>query len=155
MRRRLRRPPVQLRWLLVVGAVALAGCGSSSSGSKQPQASATAAAGKPAYCASLENLKASVKAIPSLSEIRQNGTSSLDSALAKVKTNATAVVNDAKTQFKSQTSALDSAIGTLSTSVSQLAKPPTVAQLKALRPQLSAVGTAARELESSASPKCS
>jgi len=155
MRRRLRRPPVQLRWLLVVGAVALAGCGSSSSGSKQPQASATAAAGKPAYCASLENLKASVRAIPGLSEIKQNGTSSLDSALAKVKTNATAVVNDAKTQFKSQTSALDSAIGTLSTSVSQLSKPPTVAQLKALRPQLSAVGTAARELESSASPKCS
>ena len=158
MRRRLRRPPVQLRWLLVVGAVALAGCGSSGSsnaGSSQPQASATAAAGKPAYCASLENLKASVRAIPSLSEIKQNGTSSLDSAVAKVKTNATAVVNDAKTQFKSQTSALDSAIGTLSTSVSQLSKPPTVAQLKALRPQLSAVGTAARELESSASPKCS
>ena len=156
MRRRLSRPPGQLRLLLVVGAVALAGCGGSSStaSSSQPQASATAGS-KPAYCASLENLKASVKAIPSLSEIRQNGTSSLDSALAKVKTNATAVVNDAKTQFKSQTSALDSAIGTLSTSVSQLSKPPTVAQLKALRPQLSAVGTAARELESSASPKCS
>ena len=157
MRRRLRRPPVQLRWLLVVGAVALAGCGSSGSsnaGSSQPQASTTASS-KPAYCASLENLKASVRAIPGLSEIKQNGTSSLDAAVAKVKTNATAVVNDAKTQFKSQTSALDSAIGTLATSVSQLAKPPTVAQLKALRPQLSAVGTAARELESSASPKCS
>jgi hypothetical protein len=157
MRRRLRRPPVQLRWLLVVGAVALAGCGSSGSsnaGSSQPQASATASS-KPAYCASLENLKASVRAIPGLSEIKQNGTSSLDSALAKVKTNATAVVNDAKTQFKSQTSALDSAIGTLSTSVSQLSKPPTVAQLKALRPQLTAVGTAAQQLKSAVSPKCS
>ena len=85
MRRRLRRPPVQLRWLLVVGAVALAGCGSSSNaGSSQPQASTTASS-KPAYCASLENLKASVRAIPGLSEIKQNGTSSLDSALAKVK----------------------------------------------------------------------
>jgi len=156
MRRRLSRPPGQLRLLLVVGAVALAGCGGSSStaSSSQPQASATAGS-KPAYCASLENLKASIRAIPGPRAIKQNGTNSLDSALAKVKTNATAVVDDAKSQFTSQTRALDSAVGALSTSVSQLSSPPTGAQLQALRPQISAVVTAARELKDSAAPRCS
>ena len=161
MRRHRRRPPFHLLWLPVVAAIALTGCGSNSSASSsQATATTTATASsnnssKPAYCTSLDNLKTSTKAIPSLAQIKQTGTTSLSSALANVKTNATAVVNDAKAEFKSQTSALDSALSSLSTSVSQLSSPPTAAQLRALRPQLTAVGTAARNLENSASPKCS
>ena len=151
MRRPHRRSPRRIWWLIVVGAALLAGCGSGSTS----QSKNSATTGKPAYCASLENLKASVKAIPNLSEIKQNGTNSLDAALAKVKTDATTFADDAKSQFNSQTSALDSAVGALSTSVSQLSSPPTAAQLKALPAQLSAVGAAARELTSAASPKCS
>jgi hypothetical protein len=75
-------------------------------------------------------LEASVKAIPGLEEVKKNGTNALKSSITQVQMNATTVVNEAEAQFASQTSALKSAIDTLSTSVQQVASPPTASQVK-------------------------
>jgi len=96
----------------------------------------------------------SVKAIPSPSEIKKNGTNALKSAVSQVQMNATTVVNDAKSQFATQASALKSSVDTLSGSVKQMSSPPTAAQLKALPAQVSAVVTATKNFTSAASPKC-
>ena len=68
--------------------------------------------------------------------------------------NATTVVNDAKSQFASQTSALKSSVDKLSGSVQQMSSPPTTDQLKALPGQVSAVSAATKDLKNAASPSC-
>src|SRR5947209_1012032 len=116
---------------LLMGAAVLAGCGSSnsSSSSSTTAASTTAAAAaatnssQPSYCSSLTSLETSVKAIPSTNVVK-NGTNSLKSAVAQVQKDATAVVNDAKSDFAAQTSTLKSSVDTLSASVKQFSSPP-------------------------------
>ena len=163
-----RQPAPRPIWLsaltltLALGAVLLAGCGSNSSTSTHAASTTAAAtttaatstaASKPPYCAAISTLEQSVKAIPNVSVIK-NGTSSLKAAVAQVQTNATTVVNEAKTQFATQTSALKTSVDTLSTSVQQLASTPTAAQLKALPGQISAMSTATKSLVDSTSPTC-
>ena len=116
---------------------------------------AVSASTKPSYCAALSNLEASVKAIPSIDEIKKNGTSALESAVVKVQADANIVVSEAKTDFASQTSALKTSVDKLSASVKQLSSPPTGSQLAALPAEISAVATATTDLSKSAAPKCS
>lgn len=123
---------------LAVTAV-LAGCGSSS---------------KPAYCTNVANLKSSVKALPSTNVV-QNGVSSLESAVTKVLTNAQAVVSSAKSDFPNETTALKSSVNTLSTTVKQAAQSHSVSTLAQIPTQVSAVVTAAKNLEHSTATKCS
>jgi hypothetical protein len=116
----------------------VAGCGSS----------------KPAYCTNVDNLKSSVKALPSTNVV-QNGVSSLESAVTKVKTNAEAVVSSAKSDFPNETTALKNSVDTLSTTVKHAVSSPSVSTLSQIPTQVSAVVTAAKNLESSTSSKCS
>jgi hypothetical protein len=116
----------------------LAGCGSS----------------KPAYCTNVDNLKASVKALPSTNVV-QNGVSSLESAVTKVQTNAQAVVSSVKSDFPGETTALKNSVQTLSTTVKQAASSPSVSTLAQIPAQVSAVSTSAKNLESATSSKCS
>jgi maltose-binding protein MalE len=148
--------------LTILSISVLVGCGSSSTSSasgstSSPSSGTTAvsASAKPSYCAALSNLEASVKAIPSVDEIKKNGTSAVESAVAKVQADANVVVNEAKSDFASQTSALKTSVDTLSASVKQLSSPPTGSQLAALPAEISAVATATTDLSQSASPKCS
>ena len=122
---------------------ALAGCGSSSNTTSS----------KPAYCTNVENLKTSVKALPT-TDVVQNGVSALKSAVAKVQTNAQAVVDSAKSEFSGETTALKNSIQTLSTTVKQAASSPSVSTLSQIPGQVSAVATAAKNLESATSSKC-
>ena len=152
--------------ILSISVGLLAGCGSSSSSSTASSASsstatasssaaASSSATKPSYCAALTNLEASVKAIPSIDEIKKNGTSAVQSAVAKVRADANIVVDEAKSDFASQTSALKTSVDKLSATVNQLSSPPTGSQLAALPAEISAVATATTDLSKSASPKCS
>jgi predicted PurR-regulated permease PerM len=145
--------------LLLAAAALLAGCGSSansssSSSSSASSTSSTSASAKPSYCASLHNLEASVKAIPSVSQVKHDGVNGLKSAASNVQMNATTLVNDAKSQFASQTGALKSSVDTLSRSVQGMSSPPTADQLKALPGQVTAVATATKNLKNAASPSC-
>jgi hypothetical protein len=117
---------------------AVAGCGSS----------------KPAYCTNVANLKSSVKALPSTNVV-QNGVSSLESAVTKVQTNAQAVVSSAKSDFPNETTALKNSVDTLSTTVKQAVSSPSASTLAQIPAQVSAVVTAAKNLENSTSSKCS
>ncbi len=123
---------------LVLVAV-LAGCGSSS---------------KPAYCTNVDNLKSSVKALPNTNVV-QNGLSSLETAVTKVETNAEAVVKSAKSDFPNETSALKSSVTTLTTTVKGAVASPSASTVAQIPGQVSAVVTAAKNLESATSSKCS
>jgi putative NADH-flavin reductase len=123
---------------LAVAAV-LAGCGSAS---------------KPSYCADVANLKTSIKALPQTNVV-QNGVSSLESAVSKVQKDAQAVVSSAKTAFSSETTALKQSLQTLSTTVKQAVDSPSAATLTQIPGQVSAVVTAAKNLEQATTSKCS
>jgi putative NADH-flavin reductase len=117
----------------------LAGCGSTS---------------KPTYCTDVANLKTSIKALPQTNVV-QNGVSSLESAVSKVQNDAQAVVSSAKTAFSSETTALKHSVQTLSTTVKQAVDSPSVATLAQIPGQVSAVVTAAKNLENATTSKCS
>ena len=123
--------------LAVVAAVA--GCGSSS---------------KPTYCTNVDNLKKSIKALPSTNVV-QNGVSSLESAVTKVASETQAVVSSAKSEFSSETTALKNSVQTLSATAKQAVNSPSAATLAQIPGQVSAVVTAAKSLESAVSSKCS
>ncbi len=119
---------------------AVTGCGSTT-------------ASKPAYCTNVANLKASIKALPNTNVV-QNGVSALEASVNKVKTDAEAVVSSAKSEFSGETTALKTAVDTLSTTVKQATASPSVSTLALIPAQASAVVTAAKNLESAVSSKC-
>jgi hypothetical protein len=127
--------------LLAACAVAalLAGCGGSS---------------KPGYCAKTADLKKSVQDLGSIN-ILQGGTNALTSALSKVESNATAVVNSAKSDFPDQTAAITSSIDALKKSAQSLASSPTQPAVIAQIPgQVSAVVTSIQDFSSATKSKC-
>ena len=91
------------RWLLLQAAVLIlvlsglaAGCSSS----------------KPAYCTDAANLKTSVSDLGNVN-VRQNGLSSLQTALNSVQTNASTLASEAKSTFGPQITALQNALSSL------------------------------------------
>ena len=121
-------------------AALLAGCGGSS---------------KPSYCGKTADLKKSVQDLGSVN-IRQGGTNALTSALSKVQSNASAVINSAKSDFPDETSAISSSIDTLKKSAQSLASSPTQPALIAQIPsQVSAVVTSIQDFSSATKSKCS
>jgi hypothetical protein len=124
---------------LLLGGVLLAGCGSSS---------------KPAYCDPITKTENAVKSLPTAQDVKNNGVGTLKSALSKLKQNATTAINQAKSDFSSQTAALKTSLDALSSTVNQLTSSPSAHTLAQLAAQLSAVGTAAKNLQSAVSSKC-
>jgi hypothetical protein len=125
--------------LLAAAALALSGCGGSS---------------KPSYCSSVDNLKSSIKAIPS-TNIVASGVNGLKSAIEKVQAASTTAVNDAKSDFPSETSALKSSVDTLSATVKSLSSSPSASTLAQVPSQVSAVVTAVDNFSSATKSKCS
>lgn len=133
------RKAAQTVVVVVLGVAALAGCGGSS---------------KPSYCSSVSNLESSIKAIPS-TNIVQTGLSGLESAVAKVQSDAQTAINDAKSDFPTETTALKSSIDTLSTTAKQAASAPSASTIAQLPSQVSAVVTAVNNFQSATKSKCS
>ncbi len=133
-----RRSPALLLALLIAGAL-LAGCGSSS---------------KPAYCHPVSKTENAIKSLPTAQEVVTSGVGTLKSALATLEQNATTAVQQAKSDFSSQTTALKNSIDALSHTAKQLASAPSAATLAQLPAELSAVTAAAKNLESAVSSKC-
>ena len=98
-RRRLRFGTPALSAVAAVVVIALAGCGSS----------------KPGYCADRTNLENSIKGLTSLSV--SSGLSGLEAQLTKIETDATTLVNSAKSDFPTETSAVKSSVDSLSSAV--------------------------------------
>lgn len=123
---------------LALAVTLLAACGGSS---------------KPAYCSSISTLEASVKALPSSSTI-SGGVSGFKAAVAKVQSDATAVVNNAKTDFPTQTSAISTSVNALTATVKQLTSTPSASLVAQLPAQVSAVISAVDSFTSATKSKC-
>lgn len=122
---------------VAVCGLALAGCGSS----------------KPSYCSAVSELETSVKALPS-TDILSGGTSALQSALGKVKTNAENVVSAAKSDFPTETKALSSSVDALESSAKQLGSSPSAGAAGAVATDAAGVVTAAKNLANATGSKC-
>lgn len=120
--------------VLAAAALVAVGCGSSS---------------KPAYCSDVTDLQNSVNSLKT-----SNTASTLKTDLQKVQSNANAVVSSAKQDFPSQTSALESSVTSLSTSVKALPPAPTRQQLVPIKAEVASTVSAADSLKSATSSAC-
>ena len=125
----------------VLAVAVLAACGSSSSSSK------------PSYCSALTSLKESVKALPT-TDVIKNGTNALKASVNKVIANAHTVVDSAKQDFPSETTAITSAVDSLKTTVGQLQQSASPALVVQAAGNVASVGSAVKSFSSSASSKC-
>jgi CDGSH-type Zn-finger protein len=124
---------------LLIGGALLAGCGSSS---------------KPPYCDAVTKTENALKSLPTAEDVKNNGVGTLKSALSTLQQNATTAVNQAKSDFSTQTTALKDSVDALSSTVKQLESSPGGEALAQLPAELSAVSTAAKNLQSAVSSKC-
>jgi hypothetical protein len=123
-------------------AVALTGCSSSSSSS-----------GPPAYCAARTNLENSIKGLTSLTA--SSGVSGLKSQVTAIGNNASKLVDQAKGDFPSQTSAITSSVNALKTSVAGLSSSPSGAQIATVTKDAGSVVSSVASFMSASSSKCS
>jgi len=117
--------------------VALAGCGS----------------GKPAYCTDRTNLQNSVKGLTSLNT--SSGLSGLKSQVNQIQSDATTLVNSAKSDFPNETSAITSSVNTLKNSVAALPSSPTAAQIATVSKDAASVVSSVKTFTDASSSKCS
>ena len=118
--------------------ITAAGCGSSSS--------------KPAYCSDRSTLESDVQglSVPTSSSDITN----LKTQLATIQSQATALVNSAKSDFPSETSAIKSSVDTLSSAVKALPSSPSTSQIAAIGVDAVAVTSSVKSFTDATSSKC-
>ena len=129
------RVPVAV--LTAVALIAAAGCGSS----------------KPAYCSDRTNLENSIKNLPSVTS--SSGISGLKTQLKTIQSDATSLVNAAKSDFPTQTSAVKSSVDTLASAVKALPSSPSSAQIAAIAADASNVVSSVNSFSNASKSKCS
>jgi hypothetical protein len=117
--------------------VALAGCGSS----------------KPAYCSARTNLENSVKGLTNLNS--SSGISGLKAQLDKIQTDAKTVISQAKSDFPSQTSAIQSSLDGLETAVKGLSGSPSASQIAGVATSASSLVSSVNSFYNATKSKCS
>ncbi len=153
------------RWKLVIIAGGLgllaAGCGSGgATSSTPPSAASSSATASPADSSSNSVLCTDAAALrASLDKLRQvrvgAGTvNEITADLNGVKTALTTFTNNARGQWQTQTSSLDSALTKLKTSVSNLVAHPGVSSASAVVAALGEVNTAAQNLLAAVNTSC-
>jgi hypothetical protein len=128
---------VGLACIGVIGLIALSGCGSS----------------KPAYCSNLTTLQSSIKGLTG--EVKSGGVSALETQLKKIESDATTLVNSAKSDFPNETSAITSSIDTLAGSVKALGSSPSAKDVLGLAPQAAGVVSSVKGFSDATNSKCS
>jgi hypothetical protein len=123
--------------IAVLACAVLAGCGSS----------------KPAYCSDRANLESSIKGLTSLNA--SSGLSALETQLKKIQTDATALINSAKSDFPNETSAIKSSLDGLTSTAKGLSASPSASQIAAVAKQASAFVNSVQTFMSATSSKCS
>gem|GEM_PF-699627 len=115
-----------------IAVVALAGCSSS----------------KPGYCTDRANLENSVKGLTSMS------ISTLKAQLSQIQSDATALVNSAKSDFPSQTSAISSSVTALKSSVTALPSSPSASQVAIVGKDAASVVSSVKNFTDATSSQC-
>ena len=124
--------------LAAAGLVALAGCGGSS---------------KPAYCSDRSNLESSVKGLTNLNT--SSGLSGLEAQVKTIQSDATKVVDSAKSDFPSQTSAIKSSVAALQSAVKALPSQPSASQLAPVATAAASVVSSVKSFTDATSSSCS
>jgi hypothetical protein len=124
--------------LAAATAIALAGCGGSS---------------KPGYCSDRTDLENSIKAVGDI-KAGSGAVEQLKSKLQAVETNTKQLVSSAKSDFPSETSALDTSVSKLNADVQQLPSSPSAKQVALVGTDAKAVVTAAQSFKSASDSKC-
>ena len=119
--------------LLMAAALAIGGCGSS----------------KPSYCDHVTKLKGSISGF-SVS----GGISSLKTQLNGIASQAKSLVSSAKSDFPTETSAIDSSISKLQTSIAAITSSPTPAQLAIAASDAKGVVTSVNSFSTATKSKC-
>jgi hypothetical protein len=125
-----------LALVAVVAAATMAGCSS----------------GPPAYCTNRTNLENSIKGLTDLNV--SSGISGLQAQVKKIESSATTLVNSAKSDFPSQTSAITSSVDALKTSVQQVASGPTAANIATLATNAASVVRSVKDFTDATDSKC-
>ena len=118
-------------------AVTLAGCSSS----------------KPAYCTDRTNLQNSIKGLTSLTV--SSGVSGLKTQVQQIQSDATTLVNSAKSDFPTETSAITSSVNALKTSVTGLGSSPTALQIATVTKDAASVVSSVKNFTDASNSKCS
>jgi hypothetical protein len=121
---------------LIVGAIATAGCGSS----------------KPAYCSTRTDLQNAVKGLTSLNF--SSGVSGLESQISKIESAATTLVGQAKSDFSSQTQAVESSVDSLTNAVKGLPSNPSAGQIATVAADASKVVSSVKSFTDATKSKC-
>jgi phage-related protein len=124
---------VPLAFAAAVAVVAAAGCSSS----------------KPAYCTDRTNLQNSVKGLTS------SGISGLKTQAKQVESDATTLVNSAKSDFPNETSAITSSVDALKTSLTGLGSSPSAAQIATVTQSAASVVSSVKSFVDASNSKCS
>lgn len=117
--------------------IAVTGCGSS----------------KPGYCADRTHLENSIKGLTSLNV--SSGVSGLKTQLQKISSDATTLVNSAKSDFPSQTSAIKSSLKTFENAVKGLPSRPSASQIASVASSASGVVSSVQKFVTDSKSKCS
>ena len=121
-------------------ALALGGCGGSS---------------KPGYCSDRSTLEQSVKDVGNVNVLQSGGVKQLQTQLQKVETDASTLVSSAKSDFPSETSAIDSSVSSLKTAIEGLPSSPSPSQLATVATDAKAVVTSFQNFKKASDSKCS
>lgn len=116
--------------------IALAGCGGS----------------KPGFCADRANLESSVKGLGDLS--LSSGPGALEAQLNKIKTDATALVKSAKSDFPNETAAIRASLDKLTSSVKALPSSPSAGDIATIATDASQLVTSVRTFLDTTGSKC-
>jgi hypothetical protein len=103
---------------------------------------------KPAYCTDRTNLENSVKGLTSA------GISGLKAQLTQIESDATALVNSAKSDFPNETSAISSSVGALKNSVTALPSSPSAAQVATVTKDAANVVSSVKNFTDATSSQC-
>lgn len=153
--------PGRLRMVAVAVAVAagllLAACSSTTTTSPGSGATATTASPAPSptsgVCQAAAELRASVNALAHV-KIGQGTVNEIKSDLANVEAKLTALTAELHDASKPQTSAVNSALDTLKTAVSDFSANPSASTLGGVATAVNGVTTSAGNLLSSLTPQC-
>jgi hypothetical protein len=141
----------------VIAGLFLAACTSSTTSSPGPSAPATAASSAPgstsAVCQAAAELRASVSALAHI-KIGAGTVDEIKSDLADVEAKASALTAELHDANKPQASAVNSALGTLKTAVSDFGAHPSASTLPAVATAVGGVTTAVGNLLTSLAPQC-
>jgi len=117
--------------------VVLAGCGGSS---------------KPAYCADRSALEDSVKAVPGM--VTSGNISGLQTQATTIQTDATKLVDSAKSDFPTETTAIKTSVDTLQSAVKALPSSPSATEIAAVGISAAAAVSAVKNFTSATSSEC-